>query len=277
MKPLRWMLNKVPALAAGALFAHRLRVALRYYRSPVRELCIWLVKSKETTNFTYELTPTNKRYLASLIADIVQKPYTDILHYMAELDDDAELKLHIRATTEAEKRETADAEARYGRRIGWYAITRAMKPSVVVETGVDKGLGSCVLTAALARNSIEGSQGHYYGTDLNPQAGFLLRGRYKAFGDILYGDSIRSLQQLPGPIDLFVNDSNHTAEYERAEYETVASKLSNHAIILGDNCHCTDELLTFASTTGRQFVYFQEQPHRHWYPGGGIGIAFRRK
>ena len=30
------------------------------------------------------------------------------------------------------------------------------KPKIVVETGVDKGLGACVLTAALMKNSEEG-------------------------------------------------------------------------------------------------------------------------
>jgi hypothetical protein len=266
----------VRPLRTIALFLHRFRTAFGYYRGPLRELLFWLFQSRETTNFTYELTPISRRYLASLIADVLGKPYEEILRYMAELEDDLDLRSHIRAATEARREERADSEARYGRRMGWYAITRATRPRVVVETGVDKGLGSCVLTVALARNTAEGFPGYYYGTDINPKAGYLLDGRYKQFGEILYGDSLTSLRRFDRSIDLFINDSDHSAEYEKAEYEAVAQRLSARAIVLGDNSHCTDQLLVFALATGRQFVFFHETPDRHWYPGGGMGIAFRR-
>jgi hypothetical protein len=91
---------------------------------------------------------------------------------------------------------------------------------------------------------------------------------------VLYSDSIESLQGLRKQIDIFINDSDHSAEYEEREYETIKSKLARTAIILGDNAHATDKLINFALAPGRQFVFFQEQPLNHWYPGGGIGIAF---
>jgi hypothetical protein len=270
------VVKRVPLLRTLALFTYRLGKAVGYYKRPLKELLVWLFRSRETTNFTYELTPLNRRYLASLIADVLGKPFQEILSYMVELEDDVELRSHIRTASEADREKRSDREARYGRRLGWYAITRAMRPTVVVETGVDKGLGSCVLTAAIARNNAEGWGGHYYGTDINPKAGFLLTGKYKSFGEILYGDSLMSLRQLDKAIDLFINDSDHSGDYEKAEYETIAPKLSANAIVLGDNSHCTDELLAFALATRRQFVFFHEVPDRHWYPGGGIGIAFRR-
>ena len=93
-----------------------------------------------------------------------------------------------------------------------------------METGVDKGLGSCVLSAALLRNHAEGHPGRYLGTDINPQAGWLFQGPYRKAGQILYGDSIESLQCLEGPIDLFINDSDHSAEYEEREYACITSK-----------------------------------------------------
>ena len=154
---------------------------------------------------------------------------------------------------------------------------RATKPKIVVETGVDKGLGACVLTAALMKNSEEGYTGYYYGTDINPKAGYLLSEPYSELGRVLYGDSIESLQKLNESIDIFINDSDHSAEYERREYETVQGKLAPAAIILGDNAHTNDKLLTFALATGRQFVFFQEKPLNHWYPGAGIGIAFPKE
>lgn len=268
-------ISQLPIIGAILVFLYRCSIAFNYIIHPFGETIRWLFRSKETTNFTYEITPSNKHYLAALIADVVKKPYEEILGYIVELEHNAELKSHIRTTTSKHGR-FADLEARYGRRVGWYAIARAVKPKVIVETGIDKGLGSCVLTAALAQNAAEGFLGFYYGTDINPQAGYLLSGIYQQYGKILYGDSITALRQLQVEIDLFINDSDHSSAYEREEYATIQSKLSPHAIILGDNAHCTEQLLNFALATNRQFHFFHERPQEHWYPGGGIGIAFTR-
>ena len=268
---------RTPVLAPVALFAYRLYVAGQYVVEPFGPLARWLVRSRETTNFTYDLAPLNQRYLAALLADVLSTEASRIASFINELEHDAELRAHLEETTRKVGRYSrADSTARYGRRVGWYAVARMVKPRVIVETGVDKGLGSCVLTAALARNAAEGSPGYYYGTDINPSAGFLLTGKYRMHGEVLIGDSIASLRGLTKSVDLFINDSDHSAEYERAEYGAISSRLAPEAIILGDNAHVTSELLEFALATGRRFVFFQERPSQHWYPGGGIGIAFRR-
>jgi len=167
-------------------------------------------------------------------------------------------------------------QIKYGRRIGWYAIIRATKPKIVIETGIDKGLGSCVITSALMKNSEEGFSGEYYGTDINPSSVYFLQDPYLKFGKILYGDSLNSLAKLKvNTIDIFINDSDHSADYELQEYELIRSKLNENSIILGDNSHCTTKLEEFAVQTGRQFLFFKEEPENHWYTGAGIGAAFK--
>ncbi len=161
-----------------------------------------------------------------------------------------------------------------GRRMVWYAITRASKPKIVVETGVDQGMGAIVLCAALSRNAAEGHPGQYYGTDINPDAGFYLQSPYSEFGRVLYGDSLRSLEGLLGPVDIFINDSDHSESYEQAEYELIKTKLSPAAIVLGDNSHVTSKLAEFSVREGRRFVFFSEEPADHWYRGAGVGISF---
>jgi len=49
---------------------------------------------------------------------------------------------------------------------------------------------ACVLTSALLINSKEGHPGRYFGTEIRPEAGKLLSGKYKTVGEIIYGDSI---------------------------------------------------------------------------------------
>lgn len=267
-------LMRTPFIGRVALFLHRTRTALSYFYAPMFNLIKWLLFSNEHTNLTYNLELKNKRYLASLIAHLVDNDYATILGYMDEAEADVELKRQIEFATESSSfSSVADREVRFGRRLGWYAFVRATKPKIVIETGVDKGLGSCLLSAALMRNDEEGHPGRYFGTDINPDAGYLLSGKYARYGKILYGDSIETLRSFDSKVDLFINDSDHSAEYEEQEYEVIAPKLSGHAIVLGDNSRVTDKLLEFSLKNGREFIFFAEKPMDHWYPGGGIGIS----
>jgi Methyltransferase domain len=268
---------RIPIFGRAILTVLRAKIALSYLSIQLRNLARWLLTSKETTNFTYDLDEQNKRYLASLIADILTLDYSLIERYIREIEEDDQLKRHVSNVIQGSRfAGTADREVRLGRRVGWYAIARALKPRVIVETGVDKGLGACTLTAALKRNREDGYDGKYYGLDINPRAGYLLCGEYANYGRILYGDSLRSLAKFEGSIDLFINDSDHSADYEYAEFLAVLQKLSDRALVLGDNSHCTDSLLRFSLITRRHFIFFQERPVKHWYPGAGIGISFNR-
>lgn len=254
----------------------RLSVGLKYYISQSNNLFRWLFASKEKTNFTYDLDNLNEEYLISFVSLVTGVNVEQIKKYVIELESDTKLADHIKTLTHANPRAyMADEVAKYGRRLGWYAIIRAKKPKLVVETGIDKGLGSCVIAAALMKNAEEGSEGHMYGTDINPRAGYLLQEPYSNYGKILYGDSIQSLEKLSEKIDIFINDSDHSSDYEMREYETIENKLSEGALILGDNAHCSDKLCRFANRTGRVFMFFQEKPRDHWYPGAGIGAAFK--
>jgi predicted O-methyltransferase YrrM len=255
---------------------YRARYVGRYYRARIGPAWPWLFASRETSNFTYDLTERNRAHLAAMIALVFKLPITEVVGYIDELLGDEALKASVIDRVNALGRGAGlDASAAFGRRIGWYAIARALKPNVVIETGVEKGLGAVVLCAALLRNREEGHQGRYYGTDIDLAAGMLLAEPYRSMGEILYGDSLESLAKLDVTIDLFINDSDHSHEYEAREYRLVAPKLSERAVIIADNAHVTDELYRFAQETGRQFLFFREEPEDHWYLGAGIGLAFR--
>lgn len=64
---------------------------------------------------------------------------------------------------------------------------------LVLETGIDKELGSRVITTALIRNCTEGHPRYYYGIDRNPKAGYLLAGEYKK----LWRNLVRGLNWEP--------------------------------------------------------------------------------
>ena len=217
-------------------------------------------------------------YLAHTLAVALGVGLEEVNRYIAEVQGDTALRDHIlKGIDQSSLRTYADLRVSFGRRLGWYVFVRALRPKVLVETGIDKGMGSVLLCSALLRNKQEGFPGRYYGTDINPEAGYLLTGPYKEVGEILYGDSIESLRNLQPAINLFINDSDHSDDYEYREYRMIEHKLAPGAYILGDNAHVTDRLAVFSQETGRSFLYFKEEPREHWYPGAGLGIAFSAK
>lgn len=271
---LKQRLARVPVLGRLLLGAFRLRLGAGYLLPSLGSLLRWTFRSREVFNYTYDLTPLNRAHLAAFIANAAGVPAATVLGLFAELEGDEALRAHLRdGVRNSPERFLADPEPRYGRRLGWYALARLLKPRLVVETGVDKGLGSCVLCSALLRNRAEGHPGEYIGTEINPRCGYLLAGPYAAAGRIAYGDSLRTLESLEQPIGMFINDSDHSADYEEKEYRAVARLLGSTGVIVGDNAHDNDRLLRFCAETGRRFSYFQEKPAGHWYPGAGIGLG----
>ena len=123
---------------------------------------------------------------------------------------------------------------------------RAVKPQHVVETGTDKGLGSCVLAAALLRNG----SGRLTTIDIDPASGYLVGPPYGAVTELVLGDSVETLRGLSTPVDLFIHDSNHSAEYEAAELRALTANLAERAWVLSDNAHVTAELSKWADGTG---------------------------
>ena len=161
-----------------------------------------------------------------------------------------------------------------GRRIGWYALVRAMKPNLVIETGVHHGVGALVLASAILRNQAFGVDGKYLGTDINPLAGELLPDSFDGIADVIIGDSLETLRGLRSSrIDIFINDSDHSSSYELEEYDAIWPLLQANSIILGDNSHATDSLRNFSEAKNRRFLFFKEEPADHFYHGAGIGFS----
>lgn len=238
----------------------------------------WLAGSREVTNFTYDISPQSKEHMAHAVAMALGTSPAAVRGYFDELQQDDAVRDCIAVrVAQGPRPHVANRSMPYGRRLSWYAIARHAKPRVIIETGVEKGLGAIVLSAALLRNAAEGHYGRYYGLDISPIAGYLLAPPYDSVADILYGDSLDQLASFQGPIDLFINDSDHTPGYESREYAMVKNKLSEHAIILGDNCHVTDELARFSEEEGRRFLFAKEEPLLGWFPGAGTGISFKER
>ncbi|WP_145786967.1 class I SAM-dependent methyltransferase [Micromonospora sp. NBC_00330] len=263
-------------LAPIAAFPKRLRTIARHDAKVLRRSARWLLTSREHHNYTYDLTSLSRNHLAWFVSVVCDIPVKQVRAYLGEIESDDGLRQHLLAAIAAsDRRGLADKEIRYARRIGWYAIVRATRPTHVVETGVDKGLGSVVLASALLRNAQEGHPGRVTSLDINPEAGYLARvAPWSEVVDLVIGDSIASIGALDRPVDLFLHDSDHSRAHEKREFDAVEPKLAPGAILLTDNVTSTNVLAEHAERTGRRFLAYRESPANHWYPGDGIGVAW---
>lgn len=256
------------------LLPARAAQALEYFAAPLRNLAKWVVTSQENTNFTYDISPHGITTLAHAVSLATGAPVPDVRAYLAEPADDAAFLETLRLKgTKLARTLPFDPEPLFGRRLGWYAAVRALKPRVVLESGVDKGLGAMLLCYALERNAEDGAPGHYIGLDINPHSGALMAQPYSRHARFLLGDALDSIASLADPVDLYINDGDHRHDYELREYQAIAPHLAPGCLILGDNCHLSEALPRFAEATGRRFFFWHEQPADHWYPGAGIGFA----
>jgi predicted O-methyltransferase YrrM len=265
--------GRIRAKSSGTRFEvlgavpERVRLVTSYDWAVIRESIRWLRGSREYTNFTYDLTDLNRLYLAWFVAGLTGAAVAEVRALFSEIERDERLIECLRLSARTHR--LADPVPRFGRRLAWYALARILKPAHIVESGTDKGLGSLVFASALLRNG----SGRLTTIDPDPRAGYLITGQWAEVTDLIRGDSIVCLRDS-SVVDLFLHDSLHTAEHEAAELSAVESQLAPRAVVMSDNAHATSCLAHWSERRGWNFAYFQERPKEHWYPGGGLGVAY---
>jgi hypothetical protein len=260
-------------IARGAAFPKRTMIVARYDAHLIGRSIDWLMRSRETHNFAYDLDSLNRDQLCWFISAVTGAEIGQVRAWMRELEDDSALTDHLtRRLSSNPRRRICAKDPRWARRSGWYAIVRATQPDHVVETGTHLGLGSCVIAAALLRNG----HGRLTTIDIDPEAGYLIGKPWATVIDHRTGDSVDVLAAL-SDVDIFLHDSLHTYDYETKELTAVAPKLRADAVILSDNAHESPALSDWAERSGRRYLFFKEQPLDHWWPGDGIGAAWARR
>jgi Methyltransferase domain len=278
MEAVRRRVGFVQAISRGIqVVCDRLRTVRRYsqywssvYRHPFRALD-FIFFDPEIENFTYDLA--NPDELAVFMGSALGIGAESAGTLIQELEQDAPFREELNRIlrTRPYKKHTAF----YGRRAGWYCAVRALRPQVVIETGVHDGLGSSVLLRALERNRAEGADGRLIGIDLLPSSGWLVPPRFRDRFTLVVEDSTVALPRIAERItvDLLIHDSDHNPEHEFGEYLAVYRCLSAGGVLLSDNAHATDALKRFSESHGRPFYFWREKPKDHVYPGAGIGLS----
>jgi predicted O-methyltransferase YrrM len=158
-----------------------------------------------------------------------------------------------------------------------YSLVRAMRPSVVVETGVCYGASSAYILEALRLNG----RGVLYSIDLGnapdePPNDFFVRPALKDRWRLIIGDSRRELPRLLarlGQIDLFHHDSLHTYEHMMWEYETAFPHLGANGVL---SSHDVRTIVSLGNPFQRNpFSAFCERHNLRSVESRNMGIATR--
>ncbi|HEY6127485.1 MAG TPA: class I SAM-dependent methyltransferase [Candidatus Acidoferrum sp.] len=151
--------------------------------------------------------------------------------------------------------ESADLYAK--KILNQYAVVRAFRPDVVIETGVANGVSSAYLLLALHLNN----RGRLYSVGLNApdflpadkSLGWVvpewLRSRWK----VILGDAKEVLPKLLSeldPVDLFIHDSLHTYEHMMWEFRAAFPHLRLGGLLLSDDALWNTAFPEFASEVG---------------------------
>jgi hypothetical protein len=156
-----------------------------------------------------------------------------------------------------------------------YVVCRAMRPEVVVETGVAYGSMTTYLLTALQTND--------YGVLHSIDLPSILDHKAKLVGRFVptnlrdrwtlhLGASRRQLPKvlrMIRPVGLFIHDSLHTNRNMSWEFATVTPFLASRAVVLSDDAHWSRAFERWAQTTANYWAMVREVDR-----SGSLGIGF---
>lgn len=140
-----------------------------------------------------------------------------------------------------------------------YALVRALRPSVVLETGVANGHSSMLVLGALTENG----SGELHSVDVSENVGKLVIDRrrwnlHRLQASDLKRSFAKIVAQLP-TIALMIHDSDHSCQWMRHELESVYPRMSPDGILACDDANICYGLMDFSAAHGVKPLLLMEK------------------
>lgn len=231
----------------------------------------FVLASPEPDNYTYRIT--NEPELAAWAAGVARCDEASARTLVQEPSRDAELAERLRTATANHWLWTKRSPP-FGKRLGWYALARALRPRRVIEIGAHDGLGSMLLLRALELNERDGFPGTLVSFDVNPSAGWLV-GEHPLWQLRIQSsdEGLPEVASAAAPVDMLIYDGWHTFEAEYADLRMAADHLSAEGVLVSDDAQVTRALARLSEELGFAYSEFQEVPVDHFYPGAMLGAG----
>lgn len=162
--------------------------------------------------------------------------------YLEEPFELPEFRAHLHECEPAFRQGMVSADLWGKKVLVQYAAVRALRPDLVVETGVASGVSSAYILLALKQNqkgtlhSIEIGDPAYLPTDKEP--GWIVPEWLRTRWHMHIGDVAAVLPGLLrelGKVDMFIHDSSHTYEQMKFEFELARPHIRRDGLILADD------------------------------------------
>jgi len=145
-----------------------------------------------------------------------------------------------------------------------YVVIRALKPNIIVETGVANGASSFYILLALKKNN----KGHLFSVDFpnldptsmipkNKEVGWLVPQILRERWTLILGkveEKLTDLLDKLGAIDVFYHDSLHTYEHMMFEFKTAWRKLIKGGLLISDNIDLNNAFIDFCKEVKASWI-----------------------
>jgi predicted O-methyltransferase YrrM len=205
---------------------------------------------KAAARLVHHLLGTDERFLA-LAADT--SPDT-IRKYIDEPSEQLQFTAHLKGCIPALRKTPDPVVYLYAKKVLiQYALARAIRPDVIVETGVANGISSSYWLLACQLNG----KGWVYSIDIDngeylppgKPTGWIvpdyLRGRWTLeLGDAR--DVLPKILGQVGSVDIFVHDSSHSYEHMKFEFDRAYPHIRPGGLLLSDDVDFNTAFSEFA-------------------------------
>jgi hypothetical protein len=241
---------------------------------PVRDHLRYILLDPEVESYTYRVA--NIDGMLTTIAEATGTPVEELRHYVAEADTDPELRDNL--TRRLRWRFDVKHRPELANRLGWYVLVRALRPRLVVETGVYHGFGSLTLLRALERNAADGSPGELVSFDISEEAGsFVDRRRYPGWRHVV-GETTEILRgSLDGrQIGAVFQDSNHSVAVQELEFGVALASPEPTLLLVDGSCGESPVLEQLTRERGGDYRRVRLGAADHWYQRGALTFSLFR-
>lgn len=250
-----------------------------------RDLKVWAGRAQECRNpFLLASAFNHDLQRFRLLEMVTGQPASVAAGYLREIEDDASFIGEIRAKLAqwTRYRPRAVDFMTFGRsgsvffnEVTLYAIVRALRPSVVIETGGTPGKSTAFILRAMERNQA----GHLYTIDMPPpivdQASLDQRDKYHEYrpsgvgSNWIVPDELRlrhtlllgrSSDHLPSllagleEVDIFFHDSDHSYDNMMWEFESVWPKVKPRGLLASDDVMANNSFFDFCRRLGLRHI-----------------------
>lgn len=246
-----------------------------YFRYKKRKLILglkWIFFGKEISNLTYEISNTDEMLHTCQI--ITNEEIEKIDQFLKEINFDKEdfKKFFSKNFYQSYKNKNI-----FGRRMLWYILVRCLKPELVIESGVDKGLGSALMIYAQYKNTEDQKDKNfeYIGTDIKEKKNFLFNYENLKFKNFkfIFDDTLKFLSSFDTKKKIiYISDAEHNYDFELKEFNLIKKNLIDNSLIISDNN--SGSLSSFSIENKKKLIYFHEETKNFWYDGGTSSVSY---